>query len=72
MDERLREYAGLGVRWFDMRRLSVDPLFGNSSYSHTLYQADGTTATYQLRPERFVLKIPPRMLLTNPGMDDNP
>lgn len=72
MDERLREYAGLGVRWFDMRRLSVDPLFGNSSYTHTLYQADGTTTAYELRPERFVLKIPPRMLLTNPGMDDNP
>lgn len=72
MDERLREYAGLGVRWFDMRRLSVDPLFGNPSYNHTLYQADGTTTVYPLRPERLVLKIPPRMLLTNPGMDDNP
>lgn len=72
MDERLREFAGLGVRWFDMRRLSVDPLFSSSAYTHTLYHADGTSTIYRLEPERFVLKIPPRILLTNPGMEDNP
>jgi tetratricopeptide (TPR) repeat protein len=72
MEERLREFAGLGVRWFDMRRLSVDPLFGNTTYTHTLHHEDGTTTVYTLEPERLVLRIPPRMLLANPGMKDNP
>lgn len=72
MEERLREFAGLGFRWFDMRRLSVDPLFTSPSYTHTLRRPDGTATVYELRPERFVLKIPPRILLTNPGMEDNP
>lgn len=72
MEERLREFAGLGFRWFDMRRLSVDPLFNTPAYTHTLRQADGTATVYTLRPERFTLKIPPRILLTNPGMEDNP
>ena len=72
MEERLREFAGLGVRWFDMRRLSVDPLFSNQAYTHTLHHADGTTTVYHLKPERFVLKIPPKILLANPGMEDNP
>lgn len=72
IDERLREYAGLGFRWFDVRRLSVDPLFSNHSYTHTLYHTDSTTTVYSLEPNRLVLKIPPRILLANPGMEDNP
>lgn len=72
IEERLREFAGLGVRWFDMRRLSVDPLFSTPAYTHTLHQADGSTTVYNLELERFVLKIPPKILLSNPGMDDNP
>lgn len=72
IDERLREFAGLGVRWFDMRRLSVDPLFTMPAYTHTLYHEDGTTTVYPLKPARLVLKIPPRILLTNVGMEDNP
>lgn len=72
MEERLREFAGLGLHWFVMRRLSVDPLFGQADYTHTLYNADGTTTVFTLKPERFVLKIPPKILLANPGMQDNP
>lgn len=72
MDERLREFAGLGFRWFDLRRFSVDPLFSHPAYTHTLYHTDGTTTTYTLKPERLVLKIPPKILAANPGMDDNP
>lgn len=72
MDERLREFAGLGMRWFDMRRLSVDPMFTTPAYIHKLYGPDGTATVYQLKRERFVFKIPPRILLTNPGMQDNP
>jgi hypothetical protein len=72
IDERLREFAGLGFRWFDMRRLSVDPLFGNANYSHTLYATNGTPTLYTLKPERLTLKIPPKILQANPGMPDNP
>jgi hypothetical protein len=72
MDERLREFAGLGFHWFDMRRLSVDPLFSHPAYTHTLRQPDGTITTYTLQPARLVLKIPPKILLANPGMEDNP
>lgn len=72
MEERLREFAGLGFRWFDMRRLSVDPLFSTNVYEHTLRMADGSSSVYNLEPERFVLKIPPKILLANPGLEDNP
>jgi len=72
MDERMREFAGLGFRWFDMRRLSVDPAFTMPNYTHRLYAEDGTVTEYQLKPERMVLKIPKRILLANPGMQDNP
>lgn len=72
MDERLREFAGLGLHWFVMRRLSVDPAFSPPVYTHTLYNVDGSSTTFTLKPERFVLKIPPKILLANPDMQDNP
>lgn len=72
IEERLREFALLGYRWFDMRRLAADPLIGNTTFSHTLYNANGSTTVFTFRPERFALKIPPRILNTNPGMEDNP
>ena len=72
MDERLREFAFNGIRWFDMRRMSVDPLFTGRTFTHILHFADGTTQSYPLRPERFALRIPQRILNDNPGMEDNP
>jgi SusD family. len=71
MDERIREFASLGVRWYDMRRLSVDPLFANTSYTHTVYAEDGTSRTIDMPAERLVLKIPPKIMNENPGMEDN-
>jgi hypothetical protein len=71
IDERLREYPFSGLRWFDMRRLSVDPLFSSVTYVHTLYFADGTSQNYPLRPERLTFKIPGRILRDNPEMTDN-
>lgn len=71
IDERLREYPFSGLRWFDMRRLSVDPLFSSVTYVHTLYFADGTSQNFPLRPERFTFKIPGRILSDNPEMKDN-
>ena len=73
IDERTREYAGLGYRWWDMRRLSVDPLFATQqATSHTLYLSGGDTTEFILRPERLTLRIPPLYLKAHPDMVDNP
>ncbi|OQP65250.1 hypothetical protein A3860_16400 [Niastella vici] len=73
LNERLREFALQGYRWFDMRRLSVDPLFSSNTYTHTLYSPTGmVSATYTLRPERFTLQLPSAVIAQNPGMENNP
>lgn len=73
LDERIREFALQGYRWFDMRRLSVDPLFSANTYTHTLYSPTGAlSATYALRPERFTLQFPQAVIDQNPGMQNNP
>jgi starch-binding outer membrane protein, SusD/RagB family len=73
IDERTREFALEGYRWFDMRRLSTDPLFANSVYTHTLYKQDGSTEVYTLnQPNRFVLKFPRNFTDANPDMPNNP
>ncbi|HEY0273642.1 MAG TPA: RagB/SusD family nutrient uptake outer membrane protein, partial [Chitinophaga sp.] len=73
IEERIREFAMEGVRWFDMRRLSADPLFaGQPAPQHVVYD-DATNGTvYTLKPERLTLKLPPVYLSQNPGMADNP
>ncbi len=72
-DERLREFAMEGYRWFDMRRNSVDPIFSGQTYTHTLYNnADNTTTTYTLRPVRLTLKLPLSITSVNPDMVNNP
>jgi len=53
MDERTREFAFTGFRWFDMRRLSADPLFAGSAYTHTLYDPAGNTVYTLKQPERL-------------------
>ncbi len=73
MEERIREFAVLGYRWFDMRRLSVDPLFTGTTYTHTVYSATGAVAaTYTLRPERFTMRFSQKVIDENPGMQNNP
>jgi tetratricopeptide (TPR) repeat protein len=72
LDERIREYAVEGYRWFDMRRLSVDPLFSSNVYTHTLYSATGGTTLYQLKPERFVLRFAQKLMDQNPNIVNNP
>ncbi|TKC06071.1 RagB/SusD family nutrient uptake outer membrane protein [Pedobacter frigoris] len=73
MEERIREFAVLGYRWFDMRRLSVDPLFSNTTYTHTLFSSTGTVvSTYMLKPERLVLRLPQKAIDENPSMQNNP
>jgi hypothetical protein len=73
LDERIREFAVSGYRWFDMRRLSVDPLFSNTVFTHTLYSTTGSVAsTFTLKPARFVLRFPQKVMDENPGMQNNP
>jgi hypothetical protein len=73
IDERIREFALEGYRWFDMRRLSVDPIFAGMTFTHTMYNADGTTTVYTLRqPNRLVMKFPKNITDANPNMPDNP
>ncbi|QHS63340.1 RagB/SusD family nutrient uptake outer membrane protein [Chitinophaga agri] len=72
-EERIREFAAEGYRWFDMRRQSVDPLFAGQVFTHTLYNEDGTFTTYTLnQPNRLVLQLPPALMNNNPGMPNNP
>ena len=73
IDERIREFAGEGYRWFDMRRLSVDPLFTGQIFTHKVYQESGSPIIYTLKqPERLVLKFPLYISEANPGMVNNP
>jgi hypothetical protein len=73
IEERIREFAVTGYRWFDMRRLSVDPLFSGSNYTHTLYSASGNVVnTFTLKPQRLVLRFPQKVMDENPGMQNNP
>jgi starch-binding outer membrane protein, SusD/RagB family len=73
MDERIREFALQGHRWYDMRRLSVDPLFGQKIFTHTVYDQTGAViATFTSTPERLVMRFPGIVIDQNPGMENNP
>ncbi len=75
MDERTREFSVMGFRWFDMRRLSVDPLFRNDTYTHIQYSAtgqDNDIISFPLTQDRFTLRLPGKIISENPGMQDNP
>lgn len=72
LDERIREFAVQGYRWFDMRRLSVDPLFQGTAYTHTEYSTTGAPTLYTLTPDRLTLQIPPKLMNQNPDLVNNP
>lgn len=74
INERQREFATMGFRWFDMRRLSVDPLFNQSfDYKHEVYTSSGTIKnTYKLRYERLEMKFSEKLMLSSPGLINNP
>ncbi len=74
VEERVREFALYGLRWFDIRRLSNDPLFKDKVYEHTIYGAKEGKAieTIKLPSERLTLRFPPAVISRNPGMENNP
>ena len=73
-EERLRELALTGYRWFDMRRLSIDPDYSDLvGYTHKLYNEEGEVLeTYGLTPDRFVLRFGRLVLSQNPNLIENP
>lgn len=74
LDERIREFAMNGDRWFDMRRLSVDLDYKDTiGKTHRVYNENGNVVeTYTLRPERLTLRIPLYVMAANPEMPQNP
>lgn len=73
LEERIREFAAEGYRWFDQRRLSVDPKFqGAPAAKHHIYLTGGGRTEFTLNPLRLTLKIPSIYLKSNPEMTDNP
>lgn len=73
IDERQREFALSGYRWFDIRRLSVDPLFAGKTYTHVIYDINGLALeTYTLTPDRMTLRFPLKLMAQNPSMLNNP
>lgn len=72
IDERTREFGINGFRWFDMRRLSTDPLFSATVYKRKHYTASGAVTEYTLQPERLTLRFTKKVLDANPGMLNNP
>ncbi len=73
-DERLREFAALGFHWFDIRRLTVDKDIPEpvSSYTHTLYNSDGSVKNeYALTKNRLVLRFPKTVMDQNPNLTNN-
>lgn len=73
IDERIREYAEEGYRWFDMRRLSVDPIFSGKVFTHSVYETNSTVTTITMdQPNRLVLRIPQSIMDANPDMPNNP
>lgn len=74
LDERIREFPLQGYRWFDMRRLSVDPVYKSTvGTSHTLYDMSGNALnTYTLRPQRLTFRIPLFIASQNPDLPQTP
>ncbi|MGJ1433536.1 RagB/SusD family nutrient uptake outer membrane protein [Sphingobacterium spiritivorum] len=74
LEERIREYAGTGERWWDMRRLSVDETYKLTvGMMHYVYDERGKIVkSFPLKPERLTFRLPPYIINANPGIEQNP
>jgi len=68
-NERTRELAFEGHRWFDLRRMDIGM---RPTITHTFKQSDNTTATYVLTPndERYTIRIPAAAVSANPKLSE--
>lgn len=75
LDERIREFTYTGLRWLDMRRLSVDPVYKdhvNINHEVRNNTTGAVVEAYTLKPERFALKFGERTLRDSKGLEENP
>jgi len=74
LEERIREYATTGERWWDMRRLSVDETYKSTvGMVHHVYDATGKIVqSFPLKPERLTFRFPQYIFNTNPNFQQNP
>ncbi|WP_316818819.1 RagB/SusD family nutrient uptake outer membrane protein [Pedobacter nyackensis] len=74
LEERIREFATTGERWWDMRRLSVDDTYKSTvGMVHHVYDASGNiTKSYPLKSERLTFRFPQYIMTANPGWQQNP
>ncbi|MEJ5146443.1 RagB/SusD family nutrient uptake outer membrane protein [Sphingobacterium sp. MYb388] len=68
MDERRREFVGTDLRWYDMRRLTLDADY----YKPVTRTLNGQTYTLQANSPRFVYPINQEVLTLNPEIGQNP
>jgi hypothetical protein len=69
LEERKFEFPGIGLRWFDMRRLDAE----NRMPAVKRYDARANViATLAPHSPRYTLQIPDLVLRYNPGMQQNP
>ena len=74
LEERIREFASMGERWWDMRRLSVDETYKSTvGMVHQVYDAAGNVVkSFPLKPERLTFRFPQYIVDANPGLGQNP
>ncbi|MGN2376283.1 RagB/SusD family nutrient uptake outer membrane protein [Sphingobacterium spiritivorum] len=74
LEERIREYATSGERWWDMRRLSVDETYKSTvSMVHNVYDAQGKIVqSFPLKPERLTFRYPQYIMNANSNFQQNP
>jgi tetratricopeptide (TPR) repeat protein len=74
LEERIREFAGSGERWWDMRRLIVDDQYKSTvGLEHHVYDATGKLVqSFPLKVDRLVLRFPQYVMNANPDLQQNP
>ncbi|MBS1565235.1 MAG: RagB/SusD family nutrient uptake outer membrane protein, partial [Bacteroidetes bacterium] len=68
IEERRREFFGRGMRWFDQRRLNLDPAFAKP----VTRVFDGQTYTLQPGSNAYIFPIAPSLIAKNPEIEQNP
>ncbi|AMP99693.1 hypothetical protein AY601_2811 [Pedobacter cryoconitis] len=68
IDEKRKEFVGSGMRWFDQKRLNLDPAFAQTKTRTFKNQ------TYTLAPNsnRYIFPIGDKYILLSPELEQNP